>query len=61
MDSPIVRTLEHIETDTTQLVNVGMENLCEESNLGRSHGVVFRQEKLEFENTACKQLSDMKT
>lgn len=33
-------TLQDIETDAAELVDVGVEDLCEESNLGRSHGVV---------------------
>lgn len=44
------RTLENVETDTAELVYVGVIDLCKESDLWRGHGVVIRQEQLEFEN-----------
>lgn len=33
-------TFQNIETDATELVDVGMEDFGEETNLGRRHGVV---------------------
>jgi hypothetical protein len=45
-------TLQHVQADATQLVNVRVEDLGEESNLGRSHGVVVWEEELELENAA---------
>ena len=44
-------TLEDIETDTAQLINVRMVDLGEKSNLRRSHRVVVREEEFEFEDT----------
>lgn len=46
-----VRTLEDIEADAAQLVDVGVEDLCEEADLGGRHGVVFGKEELELEDT----------
>ena len=36
------RTLQHIETDAAQLVNIGVVYLGEESYLGRGHRIVVR-------------------
>lgn len=47
-----VRTLEDIETDATQLVDVWVVDLGEEADLGRDHGVVIRQEQLKLELSA---------
>jgi hypothetical protein len=33
-------TLENVKTDATKLINVGVEDLGKESDLGRRHGVV---------------------
>lgn len=47
------RTLEDVEADTAELVNVGVEDLGEEADLGRGHGVVVGEEELELEDAAC--------
>lgn len=46
-------TLEDVEANAAQPVDVGMVDLGEEADLGRSHGVVVWQEELELEDTAC--------
>lgn len=43
-------TLQHIEADSTKSVDVWVIDLCEEANLGRSHGVVVGQEKFQLED-----------
>ena len=43
-------TLEDIETDATQPVDVGVIDLGEEAHLGRRHGVVVGEEQLELED-----------
>lgn len=45
-------TLENIKTNAAQPVDVGVVDFGKEANLGRSHGVVVRQEELELEDTA---------
>ena len=45
-------TLQNIQTDATKLIDVWVEDLCEESNLGRRHRVVFREEEFELEDAA---------
>lgn len=45
----VVRTLQNIKTDATQLVNIGVEDFGQEADLGRDHWVVVRKEELEFE------------
>lgn len=46
-------TLQDVQTDSTEAVDVGMVDLCEEANLGWCHGIVIRKEEFEFENSAC--------
>jgi hypothetical protein len=46
-------TLEHIQTDTTQLVNVGMVDLCQEANLWWCHRVVVGEKQLKLEDATC--------
>lgn len=48
-----VRTLQDVKADTAQLVDVGVEDLGEEADLGRGHGVVVGKEQLELEGAAC--------
>ena len=45
------RTLENVKADATELVDIGVKDLCEESNLRRGHRVVIGQEQLELEDT----------
>jgi hypothetical protein len=45
-------TLQNIEADAPQLVNVGVEYLGEKTDLGRRHRVIVREEQLELEDTA---------
>lgn len=47
------RTLQDIQADTAQLVNIGVEDLGEEADLGGSHGVVIREKELKLEDAAC--------
>lgn len=49
----MLRTLKHIEADAAQLVDIGVEDLGQETDLGRGHGVVLWEEQLQLENTAC--------
>lgn len=44
-------TLENIQANTTQFVNVGVVDLGEESNLWRGHRVIIWEEKFELEYT----------
>ena len=39
-------TLENIQTDSAQFVDVWMVDFCKKSNLGRGHRIVFGQEQL---------------
>jgi len=45
-------TFQDVEADATQAVDIWMIDLGQESDLGRRHGVVVGQEKLEFEGAA---------
>jgi len=45
-------TLEHVKTDSTKLVDIGVVNLGEEANLRWSHRVVIWEKQLELENPA---------
>lgn len=53
----ITPTLQDIETDATELVNIWVEDLGEEADLGRCHGVVFGEEQLELEYPALPSVS----
>jgi hypothetical protein len=44
-------TLEDVEANTAKLIDVWVENLGKESNLGRSHWVIVGEEELKAENT----------
>ena len=46
-------TLQHVEADAPQAVDVGVVDLGEEANLGRRHGVVVGKEQLQLEHSAC--------
>lgn len=48
-----ISTFQNIETDATELVDVGVEDFCEETDLWGCHGVVFGQKQLELENATC--------
>ena len=50
---PCLRTLQDIEADAAELVDVGVEDFGEEANLGGRHGVVFGEKQLELEDAAC--------
>lgn len=45
-------TLQHVQTNATQSVDVGVVDFGEEANLGRRHGIVIREEELELEDAA---------
>ena len=51
-DSKQVPTLQDVQTDPAEFVNVGVVYLGQEADLGRSHGIVIGQEQLELENAA---------
>lgn len=46
-------TLENVKANAAQPVDVGVVDLGKKANLGRSHGVVVRQEELQLEDTTC--------
>lgn len=48
----MVRTFQNVKADTAQLVDVGVEDLGQEADLGRDHGVVVGEEELELEVAA---------
>ena len=45
-------TLENVEADTTQFVNIWVIDLCEETNLRRGHRIIVRKKEFEFEDTS---------
>jgi hypothetical protein len=47
---PVV--LENVKTDTAKFIDVGVEDLGKEPDLGRCHGVVVGEEELKVEDTA---------
>lgn len=46
-------TLENIETNPPELVDIWMVYLGQEPDLWRSHGIIVREEELELENATC--------
>lgn len=46
-------TLENVKTDAAQPIDVGVVDFGKEANLGRSHGIIVRQEELELKDTTC--------
>lgn len=48
-------TLQHVEADAAEPVNVWVVYLGEEADFGRSHGVVVWEEELELEAAACRE------
>jgi hypothetical protein len=51
-DERVRLTLEDVEADAAQSVDVGVVDLGEEAHLGRGHGVVVGKEQLELEDAA---------
>ena len=45
-------TLQDVQTNSTETVDVGVIDLGKEADLGWSHGVVVGQEQLELEDSA---------
>jgi basic membrane lipoprotein Med (substrate-binding protein (PBP1-ABC) superfamily) len=45
-------TLQDVQTNSTETVDVGVVDLGKEADLGWSHGVVVGQEQLELEDSA---------
>ena len=45
-------TLQDVEADAAEFVDVGVEDLGQKPDLGRRHGVVVGKEQLELENAA---------
>lgn len=52
-----VHTLENVKTYATELIDVWVVDLGEETNFGRSHWVVVWKEELELEDTTCNKAS----
>jgi hypothetical protein len=46
--------LENVEANSAELVDIGMINLGQEADLGRSHRIIIGQEQLQLEDTICK-------
>lgn len=44
-----MRTFQDVKADAAELVNVGVEYLGQEADLGWRHGVVVREEQLQLE------------
>lgn len=53
----VERTLEDVETNTTQPVDVGVVYLGEEADFGWGHRVVVGKEQLKLEDTAWTMMS----
>jgi hypothetical protein len=53
----VIPTLEDVKTDTAELIDIGMIDLGQEANLGRSHGVVVWEEELELEDASYRRKS----
>jgi hypothetical protein len=51
-DKPVEgeRTLENIQADATKLIDVGMVDFGQESDLWWGHGVIIWEEQLELED-----------
>lgn len=47
-----ILTLQDVEADTAELVNVGVVDLGQKANLRGRHGVFLGQEQLQLEDTA---------
>ena len=45
-------TLENVQADTPQAIDVGVVNLGEEADLGWRHGIIVGQEELQPEHSA---------
>ena len=54
-------TLQHVQTDPPQLVNVWVVDFGEKTDLGWSHGVIFWKEQFELENPPCSMLGSSQT
>jgi hypothetical protein len=50
----IGRTLQDIQADSAETVNVGVVDLGEEADFGRCHGIVVGQEQFQLEDTTWK-------
>lgn len=48
----MVLTLQDIQADAAQAIDVGVIDLSQESDFGRSHRIIVRKEELESEDTA---------
>lgn len=46
-------TLQDIQADTAETIDVGVVDLGQETDLRRGHRVVVRQKQLETEDTTC--------
>lgn len=46
-------TLQDIQTNAAETINVGVVDLGEEADLGRGHGVVIGKEEFKTEDSTC--------
>lgn len=53
----VAHTFQNIEADATELIDVRVEDLGQEANLGRSHRIVLGQKQLKLEYPAYNSLS----
>jgi hypothetical protein len=51
--SRVMPTLQNVQADAAELVDVWVVDLGKEADFGWCHGVVIRKEELELEGTAC--------
>jgi hypothetical protein len=49
----VQHTLQNIQADSPQLVNIRMVDLGKKANLWRCHGIIIGQKELKFENATC--------
>ena len=48
-DGCYMHTFQDVEADAAKLVDIGVEYLGEEADLGRCHGIIVREEQLQLE------------
>jgi hypothetical protein len=51
-----IHTLQDIQTDATQTINVRVVDLCQETDFGRGHRIIVWKEELESEDTTCSRI-----
>jgi hypothetical protein len=48
----LILTLQNVEADSAELVDVGMVNFRDEADFWGAHGVILGQKELQFEDAA---------